>query len=136
MTDKYNSREDYVSYEIGELLQISGFTGDWRKHYYGYNGRERAFLTDGLYNDEYDVPAPTLQVAVKWVYETYKVHIQPEIYYDEKGMSWLVKIFKVGPQKITLIQTILPNATKQEAIEKALNYVLVIGKRGKDYDAI
>ena len=123
--EKYNSHEDYVSYEIGELLQISGFEGDWHKHWYGYQGKERAFLTSGLYNYEYDVPAPTLQVAVKWVYETYKIHIQPEIYYCEDGMSWLVKIFKVGPYNTTLIKTILPNNTKQEAIEKALNYVLV-----------
>lgn len=124
MEDIY-SKEDYVSYETGELMQISGFNGDWHKHYYGYNGKERAFLTDGLYNDEYDVPAPTLQVAVEWVYEAYNVHIQPEIYYNEDGMSWLVKIFKVGPEDSVLIKTILPSRTKQEAIEKALNYVLV-----------
>ena len=124
MEDIY-SKEVYVSYETGELMQISGFNGDWHKHYYGYNGKERAFLTDGLYNDEYGVPAPTLQVAVEWVYMTYSVHIQPEIYYCEDGMSWLVKIFKVGPYNTTLIKTILPNNTKQEAVEKALNYVLV-----------
>lgn len=126
------SKEDYVSYETGELLQISGFKGDWHKHYYGYNGKERAFLTDGLYNDEYDVPAPTLQVAVDWIYATYNVHIQPEIYYNEDGMSWLVKIFKVGKENTVLIRTILPSRTKREAVEKALNYVLVSAK----YDLI
>ena len=119
------SKEDYVSYDTGELLQASGFKGDWHRRYHGYNGKIGAFLTDGLYNDEYDIPAPTLQVAEEWVYATYNVHIQPEIYYNEDGMSWLAKIFKVGPENTVLIKTILPSRTKREAVEKALNYVLV-----------
>lgn len=138
--EKYNSQEDYVDIEIAQLLNERGFDIPCRAAYIWNQGYDLCtlfskplyFNREGGLDDYEDmsvprISAPTLQVAVKWVYETYKIHIQPEIYYCEDGMSWLVKIFKVEPYNTTSIKTILPNNTKQDAIEKALKYVLANG---------
>lgn len=66
--------EDYVSVETAKLLNIKGFKGEFHKHYWGYEpGKE--FLTDSSFNPEYDYPAPTLQVARKWLRELHKIDI-------------------------------------------------------------
>ncbi len=69
--------EDYVSLETAKLLNIKGFKGVFHKHYWGYEpGKE--FLTDGSFNPEYDYPAPTLQMTMKWLRERKQIfiHIQ------------------------------------------------------------
>ena len=67
--------EDYVSFETAKLLNTKGFKGEFHKHYWGYEpGKE--FLTDGSFNPEYDYPAPTLQMAMKWLREVHNIYIQ------------------------------------------------------------
>lgn len=66
--------EDYVSFEIAKLLNIKGFKGEFHKHYWGYEpGKE--FLTNDSFNPEYDYPAPTLQIVIKWLREVHKLYI-------------------------------------------------------------
>lgn len=132
---KDTTLEDYVGIETAQLLNEKGFDVPCRAAYIWNQGYDLCssfskplhFNREGGLEDYEDtsiprISAPTLQVVVNWVYETYRIHIQPEIYYCEDGMSWLVKIFKVEPYNTTLIKTILPNNTKQEAIEKAIKY--------------
>lgn len=75
--------EDYVSFELAKLLNIKGFKGEFHKHYWGYEpGKE--FLTDSSFNPEYDYPAPTLQMAVKWLREVHNQIIVPGISLDDR----------------------------------------------------
>lgn len=67
--------EDYVSFEIAKLLNTKGFKGEFHKHYWGYeSGKE--FLTEGPFNSEYDYPAPTLSIVMKWLRKEKDVQIE------------------------------------------------------------
>lgn len=66
--------EDYVSLEVAKLLEQKDFKGEFNKYYWGYEpGKE--FLTEGSFNPEYDYPAPTLAIAMKWLREVHNYHI-------------------------------------------------------------
>ena len=85
--------EDYVSCEIAKLLNTKGFRGDFHKHYWGYeSGKE--FLTDGSFNPEYDYPAPTLSIAVKWLREIHNLHI--EVYRTACGYLYIISKIPTG----------------------------------------
>lgn len=66
--------EDYVSLEVAKLLKQKDFKGEFHKHYWGYEPRKE-FLSDYSFNPEYDYPAPTLAVAMKWLREVHNYHI-------------------------------------------------------------
>ena len=84
--------EDHVSFETAKLLNIKGFEGEFHKHYWGFiPGKE--FLTDSSFDPEYDYPAPTLQMAMKWLREVYRLSIEP--YYD-LVLSWVVDVKHIG----------------------------------------
>ena len=85
--------EDYVSGEIAKLLNTKGFKGEFHKHYWGYvTGKE--FLTEGSFNSEYDYPAPTLQMVMKWLREVHNLVVNPVGHYvDGKLESWEVDIY-------------------------------------------
>ena len=57
---------------------------------------------------------------------SFGIHIQPEPYWCEDGMKWLVKIFKIVKKdgRLALLRTFLPYENRGDAIEAALEFVL------------
>lgn len=68
--------EDYVSYETAKLLKEMGFNGDTDKQFNldkivgDYN------ITDRSRYPERYLDAPTIQMAMKWLREVHKIHIE------------------------------------------------------------
>lgn len=72
--------EDYVSFETAKLLKEKGFDENTNCQYpvggihigevCEYN------ITDRSRNPEKYIPAPTLQMAMKWLRENYNTHIE------------------------------------------------------------
>ena len=118
--------EDYVSYEIAKLLNEKGFNGEFHKHYWGYE-KGREFLTEGSFNPEYDYPAPTLQMAMKWLREEHNYHIMIDCL---GSANWLPTIehmtgsedYKVEGQETKICGNGFD--TYDEAVEAALKYCL------------
>ena len=112
-------QEDYVSFEVAKLLNEQGFDGEWHKHYWGYfPGKE--FLTEGSFSPEYDCPAPTLQMAMKWLREVHNIFIQVELY--SKYNDYCFELFQ-NTHRLILKQHETYNSY-EEAVEAALEYTL------------
>ena len=120
--------EDYCSYEIAELLKEKGFhvfTKSFYKkkdHVIHHNTCELAY-----YAHSKKIPAPTHQMAMKWLREVYDLHIISYPYRvnkEEKANHWCCQVYKsfnlLGYEKYT-------NETPksyEEAIEIAIKYSL------------
>ncbi len=68
--------EDYVSFETAKLLKEKGFNWNTDKQFFisdkivgDYN------ITDRSRNPERYLDAPTLQMAMKWLREVHKLHV-------------------------------------------------------------
>lgn len=115
--------EDYVSFEVAKLLQEKNFIGEFHKYYYGYEpGKE--FLSNFSYNPEYDYPAPTLGVAMKWLRKVHNLHI--EIIWYQLPLGYAPNIVNVKEHKTVAS---IRNKNKEwdepeEAIEAAIKYCL------------
>ena len=63
--------EDYVSFNIAKLLKEKGFNEECYLHY-SSNGKTQHWN----YQSPVDgISAPSLQMAIKWLRETYNIHI-------------------------------------------------------------
>ena len=84
--------EDYVSFEVAKLLKEKGFDEACLYYYrtettLGKEYTNLAFIDEYLHNSEIKYgtyeecvcTAPTLQMAMKWLRETYKLHIEVEV---------------------------------------------------------
>lgn len=114
--------EDYVSFETAKLLKEKGFEGDNRDWYTPDGFIEEVGVDDGIdptaHEDIFDslVPAPTLQMAAKWL-RTKNIFI--DIYhYNSKIAPFIWRIFAYN---ILMPQTA---ETFEEAAEASINYVL------------
>lgn len=78
-------KEDYVSFEIAKLLKEKGFCSEDCFAFYNENGDIGVLQTFGDMSDYLGntntVDAPTIQMAMKWLRETYNIHIVP--YFDK-----------------------------------------------------
>jgi len=67
--------EDYVSFETAKLLKEKGFEGFTL---FSYSNKGSTMC--GHWENEIDwLPKCTLQMAMKWLREVYKLHIEPHI---------------------------------------------------------
>lgn len=120
--------EDYVSFEVAKLLNVKGFKGEFHKHYWGYEaGKE--FLTESSFNPEYDYPAPTLQMAMKWLREVHNLFIEIVVG-ETEGKTWYdYDIIPINGKVIYWKELDVPPPviecnTPEEAIEIGLKYCL------------
>lgn len=138
-------KEDYVSYEVAKLLKEKGFDSEEvgchggfyseRCYQSGYgiitdSGQEVGIVYDDLRNAdlEYDeYLRPTLQMAMKWLREKHKIHIQIWIL-EEKGYWFdIEKILNAQYKHKSLYSTGLENIyfeSYEEAVENAIRYCL------------
>ena len=128
--------EDYVSFEIAKLLKEKGFDEicfTW------YTGKGKFKQGKNTYDDyhmnhfqDMDVAkcsAPTLQMAMKWLREVHKIHIQIWIL-EEKGYWFdIEKIINDQYKHKSLYSTGLEDIyfeSHEQACEAAIKYCLEI----------
>lgn len=80
------------------------------------------------WNDESDdesvlTSAPTINMAIIWLLDEYKLFIQVEPYWDENGRHFLAKILKVNDEHNTLLKNIAGNDTIEGAYQNAMSYI-------------
>ena len=125
--------EDYVSFETAKLLKEKGFDESTNCQYpvggihIGEVGEYN--ITDRSRNPENYIPAPTLQMAMKWLREKHNIvfGINPN---DHEGViKWRVEVYKVYGQNGCLLHegkwiaiAFLPSY--EEAAEAAIKYCL------------
>lgn len=83
--------EDYVSFETAKLLKEKGFDSVCNGYYNQEKVLERVSacsVKDTFKSPFYFdcVPAPTLQMAMKWLREVYNFHIWVEPNHDKEGL--------------------------------------------------
>jgi len=114
--------ENHVSFETAKLLKEKGF--DEPCNHYDDCGQ---FWIPGGYNKNlsYHFPAPTLQMAMKWLRETYNLEIYP--YHDSltKNSYWWFEIIKY-PNSVSEYESGKDEEfdTYEEACEAAIKYCL------------
>lgn len=92
--------EDYVSFETAKLLKEKGFDSEECFAFYKEDGKMGFLQTFGDiadYNSETCVLAPTLQMAMKWLREAYKIHINLDIHWLHfaNTLGWMYIITKI-----------------------------------------
>ena len=142
--------EDYVSFETAKLLKEKGFDEIKCNTCYKWNGKfcNNRLSMSGVDN-EICYQAPTLQMATKWVQETFNIVIIPNYEYECDSTPWCYKIFKLGengkPERVAVKgvsydkddnptehivayrdyeRSYKDYATKEEAIEEGIRYFL------------
>lgn len=141
--------EDYVSFETAKLLKEKGF--DERTNSYFTDNNEIAVSWYfSRYNRESTyLSAPTLQMAMKWVQETFNIVIIPNYEYECDSTPWCYKIYRLGehgkPERVAVKgvsydkddnptehivgyrdyeRSYKDYATKEEALEEGIKYCL------------
>lgn len=114
--------EDYVSYETAKLLKKKGFNEFCPKC---YNTIVTPwFTTTDLEKGamEHQIYAPTLQVAMKWLRETFEIHCQidcPLIIFN-----WRYGIRDLNKDEWVTLRNMGDYDTYEEACEAAIRYCL------------
>lgn len=115
--------EDYVSFEVANLLKKKGFN-ELIGFVYSENGELMKLSDFGvryLSNSECDdyphwqfpiegvssiVSAPTLQMAMKWLRETHSILLMVDYNYECTDTSYCYKIYRLGehgkPERVTI----------------------------------
>lgn len=127
------TKEDYVSFEVAELLKNKGFDEYCRAIY--AEGETEIEITDEYWrntdsdireiDDEDDdsfvfITAPTIQMAMKWLREVHNIFIQVELY--SKYNDYCFELFQ-NTHRLILKQHETYNSY-EEAVEAALEYTL------------
>ena len=146
--------EDYVSFETAKLLKEKGFDEPCQFLYFSKYKQDGDFVGnfDAKKNSEINelsYSAPTLQMAPKWVQETFNIVIIPNYEYECDDTPWCYKIFKLGengkPERVAVRgvsydkdnnpteyivgyrdyeRSYKDYTTKEEAIEEGIKYCL------------
>lgn len=130
-------KEDYVSVEIAKLLKEKGFIGEVRKYYLIHeDGFAELFDKKDEFPSPEDVwiPAPTLNVACKWIRKKYNIHIgtkpwnllnpEPGIWYKTKTTATIYKTRDSSLFGDKLIEREFCEESPEQAIEAGLLYIL------------
>lgn len=123
--------EVFVSFETAKLLKEKGFDGECRD-YYNTDGRfcSEDFKSDWNHGGLGTITifsAPTLQMTMEWLLDTYKLHIVPTPYPHEDGeFYWAYKITFLDSDTLA-VMVVKQKAgfdSKENACEGAIKYCL------------
>lgn len=98
--------EDYVSYEVAKLLKEKGFDKDW------VDGSIEKYL-----NGTEGYSLPTLAMAMKWLREVHKLHIEPHI---QSYKNYNGNIYNLDGELLLGF----PSESPEQACEAAILYCL------------
>ena len=156
--------EDYVSFETAKLLKEKGFDArcfhiyrDDGVQFYCATHRAQPITNEEIEDDNqkhpeykmFECTCPTLQMATKWVQETFNIVIIPNYEYECNDTPRCYKIFKLGengkPERVAVKgvsydkddnpteyivgyrdyeRSYKDYATKEEAIEEGIKHCL------------
>lgn len=117
--------EDYVSYEVAKLLKENGFDENTNCQYpvggihIGEVGEYN--ITDRSRNPENYIPAPTLQLAMKWLREVHNLWC--EISWEGKGL-WCMEVFSLTDEEFIPGTIVHEIKSYEEACEEAIKCCL------------
>jgi hypothetical protein len=113
-------KEDFVSLEIAKLLKEKGFDEDT---ICVYIGRYLLIKGEGKISNATDmpiIPAPTLQMAMKWLREVHNIFIQIELY--SKHNDYCFELFQ-NTHRLMVEKREVYNSY-ESACEAAIEYCL------------
>jgi hypothetical protein len=114
--------EDYVSFEVAKLLEEKGFNRVVFK-----NSPHYAYNADGQFSGpswDAEYPAPTLQMAMKWLRKVHEIFIRPNISFLYP-IRYYCEIFCYGDNLKTQQDITTENfESPEEACEAAIRYCL------------
>ena len=117
--------EDYVSFETAKLLKEKGFNED---SWFHYDVDGDIVMKGYRLNMPEDIPAWTLQMAMKWLREVHRLIISPKYneVKDERGLLYSMWFFDILPISKTLpvVEYNQSYDTYEEACEAAIKYCL------------
>ena len=120
--------EDYVSFETAKLLKEKGFDENTNCQYpVGgiYIGEVSEYnITDRSRNPEKYIPAPTIQMAMKWLREKHNLHIGVLITYQYFPRKYEVHIMHTEKYEDIVVNPGTNFNTYEEACEVAIKYCL------------
>jgi hypothetical protein len=118
--------EDYISFETAKLLKEKGFD---KKCFTVYNNDGKFYDTRYGIAPSIEIPAPTLQMAMKWLREVHKIEIW--VHYDIDKATWwggCNPMYEEDEENSNMFQSLLgfdyPGKTYEEACEAAIKYCL------------
>ena len=117
--------EDYISFEAAKLLKEKGFPqSTFRCHYIiDGNSHYKSFENRCGFGD-YDIIAPTLAMAMKWLREEYDLYIEVSLSCDREDKNAKIfdaSIFNLQNQRYKKIGNI---QGYEQACEVAIRYCL------------
>lgn len=116
--------EDYVSFETAKLLKEKGFDV-YVSSFYDNEGNFSRKEADWNWNIGSRYSAPTLQMAMKWFREVYKLYIVVRPYVTEEGFFSLFDVKSVKEKEIIVnLRTKTGFTTYEESCEAAIKYCL------------
>ncbi len=126
--------EDYVSFETAKLLKEKGFDCEDCIAFYNKDGTIRFLQTFGDVAEYYDesIDAPTHQMALKWLREIHKIHINLDIHWLHfaNRNGWMYVIERILDNGVDYVDSkgdssdLTFFSTYEEACERAIKYVL------------
>lgn len=112
--------EDYVSFEIAKILKEKGFNWNTDKQFNLDKIVSDYNITDRSRYPERYLDAPTLQMAMKWLRETFEIHCQIVC---PIAPSWMYAIRNLNQDK-WVTSYIGDYETYEKACEAAIGYCL------------
>lgn len=121
--------EDYVSFETAKLLKEKGFEGENRDWYNMEGFIEEVGMDDGIdptaHEDIFNniIPAPTLQMAIKWLRKEHNLYIDNLLLELGDGDYGYV-IQNIATRKYLATSRNNSYQSPEEAAEAAIKYCL------------
>jgi hypothetical protein len=87
--------EDYVGFETAKLLKEKGFDENTSVNYFVGDDKPRGCAVGEmiyhkrLKEDTHLIAAPTLQMAIKWLWETHRLYVSPCLTIKKSGFTFL-----------------------------------------------
>ena len=112
--------EDYVSFETAKLLKEKGFDYPILHYYYDKDGD--LVFSRNIGTDKNEFVAPTLQMAMKWLRETFEIHCQIDC--PIVTFNWRYGIRDLNLNKWITLRNMGNCETYEETCEAAIKYCL------------
>lgn len=119
--------EDYVSFETAKLLKEKGYEGVIKAYYHIWdNGNRVCSVQEFIHSEAQHLyfPAPTLQMAMKWLREKHNLHIGVLITYQYFPRKYEVHIMHTEKYEDIVVNPGTNFNTNEEACESAIRYTL------------
>lgn len=114
--------EDYVSFETAKLLKEKGFDEKCNMAYFNKTLVDYTMFGFCLGGDLLD--CPTLQMATKWLRETFEIHCQIDCPIVAFKFNWRYGIRDLDKDEWVTLRDMGDYDTYEEACEAAIKYCL------------